>query len=159
MGPSAGLTSGLAFLPSWLTETNDAASLELFLGGWVRASGWRTVGLIWPIDEKPNLMLQARPDGVTPLPFAPSELADVARALRGGVATVVWQVPNSSGRLYTLFQPAGRPTGLLWAERAAGEPWTEVDRNYLVLSTRLIERLFVGVDVEGREVSLLLRIY
>ena len=140
MAPSAGLTSGLAFLPSWLTETTDAASLELFLGGWAHASGWRTVGLIWPIDEKPNLMLQARPDGVTPLPTAPSEIADVARALRGGLATVVWQLPNSSGRLYTLFQPAGRPAGLLWAERAAGEPWTEADRNYLVLSTRLIER-------------------
>ena len=140
MSPPAGLTTGLAFLPNWLADAKDGAALDHLLGGWLRASAWRTVGLIWPTDGKPNLMLHARPEGVDTLSAAPSEIQDVARALRGATPTVVWQLPNSSGRLYTLFQPAGRPAGLLWAERGAGEPWTEADRNYLILSTRLIER-------------------
>lgn len=140
MSPPAGLSTGLAFLPNWLAETTDATALETLLGDWLRASAWRTVGLIWPLEGRANLMIQARPEGVSALPVAPSELLDVAHALRGDAATVVWQLPNSSGRLYTTFQPAGRPAGLIWAERGPAEPWTDADRGYLVLSTRLIER-------------------
>ena len=140
MSPPAGVSTGLAYLPNWLTDAKDASALDHLLSGWVRASGWRTVGLIWPTDGKATLGVQVRPESVEPLPAAPSEIQDVARALRGGTPTVVWQLPNSSGRLYTLFQPAGRPAGLLWAERGPGEPWTDADRSYLVLATRLIER-------------------
>jgi len=140
MSPPAGLSTGLAFLPNWFTDTKDAGALDHLLSGWLRASGWRTVGLIWPIEGNANLKALVRPGGVEPMPTAPSEIHDVARALKGGTPTVVWQLPNSSGRLYTNFQPAGRPAGLLWAERGPGEPWTEADRNYLVLATRMIER-------------------
>jgi len=139
MPTPAGITTGLAFLPNWLTEAKDAAALETLLSGWLRASGWRTAGVIAPADGRESLMLQVRGDGVGPL-AAPSEQADVLRALGGGTPTVVWQLPNSSGRLYTNFQPAGRTAGVIWAERGAGEPWTEADRHYLVLSAKLIER-------------------
>jgi signal transduction histidine kinase len=140
MSPPAGITTGLAFLPNLLGEANDAATLESLLSGWLRASGWRTAGVIGPADGRESLMLQVRTDGVGMLPAAPSELNDVMRALKSGTPTVVWQLPNSSGRLYTTFQPVGRAAGMIWAERGAGEPWTEADRNYLVLSTKLIER-------------------
>ena len=136
MSPPAGISTGLAFLPNWLPGADDASPLETLLCGWLRASGWRTVGVIGSAD----LMLQVRPDNVESLAAAPGELADVTRALKGGSPTVVWQIPNSSGRLYTLFQPPGRAAGVIWAERGAGELWTEADRNYLVLSTKLIER-------------------
>jgi signal transduction histidine kinase len=140
MSPPAGITTGLAFLPNLLGEANDAATLESLLSGWLGASGWRTAGVIGPADGRESLMLQVRTDGVGMLPAAPSELNDVMRALKSGTPTVVWQLPNSSGRLYTTFQPVGRAAGMIWAERGAGEPWTEADRNYLVLSTKLIER-------------------
>ena len=140
MSPPAGLSAGLAYLPNWLSEAKDASALDTLLSGWLRASGWRTVGVIWPTEGKDSLMLSVKAEGVTVLPTAPSELPDVAHALRSGTPTVVWQLPNSSGRLYTMFQPAGKAAGLIWAERGPGDPWTEADRNYLVLSTKLTER-------------------
>ena len=80
MSPPAGITTGLAFLPNLLGEAKDAAALETLLSGWLRASGWRTAGVIGPADGRESLLLQGRPDGVGPLPAAPGELADVVRA-------------------------------------------------------------------------------
>jgi signal transduction histidine kinase len=65
---------------------------------------------------------------------------DILKTLRGGAGTVVWQVPNTAGRLYCLLTPVGRPGGVIWADRGPGDTWSEADRNYLRLSARLIER-------------------
>jgi len=140
MSLPAGFSSGLAFLPNWLNDARDSSTWDTLLGGWVRASGWRSAGVVWPTDTLPTLAYLARAEGVEPLPALPAELPDVVRSLRSGSTTVVWQLPGSAGRLYTLLQPAGRPTGVIWAERTGAEPWSETDRNYLTLSIRMMER-------------------
>lgn len=140
MSPHGGLSSGLAFLPNWLNEARDAVALEALLSGWVRTSGWRTAGLVWPADGTPTLGMIAKPDSSEKLVHPPAELGEMLRSLRAGSPTVVWQTPGSSGRLYCLLSPTGRPPGLLWAERGPTEPWADADRNYLRLSARLIER-------------------
>ncbi len=140
MSLPSGITSGMAFLPQWLQETKDSNTWNKLLCEWVSASGWRTAGIVWPTETQPTLAQVVRPGGVETLPTLQAELPDVVKALRGGSGTVIWQLPNSSGRLYTQFQPAGRPTGIVWAERTLAEPWTEADRNYLTLSVRMIER-------------------
>jgi signal transduction histidine kinase len=134
------MNTGMAFLPQWLLETKDPAAWESLLSEWVRAAQWRSAGVVWPYESQPTLAQLARSQGVETLPALPAEIPDVARALKNGPSTVVWQLPGSAGRLYTLLQPAGRPQGLIWAERVSGEPWTEIDRHFLVLSTRMIER-------------------
>jgi signal transduction histidine kinase len=140
MSTPGGLSAGLAFLPSWLNDARDALALDALLSGWVRTSGWRAAGLVWPADSSPVLSIHVRPEGVERVPGAPPELNEVLKSLRGGAATVVWQVPNTAGRLYCFIGPPGRPAGVIWSERGPAEPWTEADRNYLRLSARLIER-------------------
>lgn len=140
MSVSASITTGLASLPSWLTDTKEADALEVRLSGWVRASGYRSVAILSQLDGRSGLAVRASSEGVSPLSAPPAEVHDVLRALKAGQTTAVWQIPQSSGRLYTIFQPAGRPAGLLWAEREVNDPWTETDRHYLVLTVRLIER-------------------
>src|SRR5689334_12324076 len=116
MSTPGGLSAGLAFLPSWLNDARDAHALDALLSGWVRNSGWRTAGLVWPADAAPGLTLQARPDGVERMPGPPPELPEVLKGLRGGAGTVVWQVPGTVGRLYCLLTPPGRPVGVVWAD-------------------------------------------
>jgi signal transduction histidine kinase len=135
-----GLTAGLAFLPTWLKEAKDGTAWETALCGWVRATGWKSAGLVWPLIGTPMLAQSALADTVDTLPTLPAELSDVAVELTTGQPTVVWQVPGGAGRLYTLLQPAGRPAGAVWVERATAEPWTEADRQFLILSVRLMER-------------------
>lgn len=138
-GPS-GLTSGLAFLPNWMNDAKDAVAFDALLSAWVRASGWKSAGVLWPADGKPTVATAVRPDGTTEPTAPPPELAEPLRVLRGGSQTVVWQLPGTCGRLYTLLHPAGRPAGVIWAERAGPDAWTDADRNYLLLSARLMER-------------------
>jgi signal transduction histidine kinase len=135
-----GLSSGLAFLPTLLTDTAEGAGLDTLLSGWVKANGWRSAGIVWPIDPPVRVVLQAKPESVEKPPQPPFEIGEVGKSLRNGSSTVVWQVPASSGRLYTLLTPPGRPAGVIWGERAPGEPWSDAERNYLRLSARLIER-------------------
>jgi signal transduction histidine kinase len=130
----------LAFLPNWLNDAKDALALEALLSGWVRASGWRSAGLAWPADSGATVILTARADHVERVAAPPPELPEVVKSLRSGTATVVWQLPGSAGRLYSLLSPPGRPSGVLWAERTTIEPWGEGERHYLRLSARLIER-------------------
>ena len=140
MATPGGLTAGLAYLPAWLNDAKEPRALDALLSGWVRASGWKSAGLLWPLEPRPNVQILARPEGVEPLSQLPVEWQDVASSLPSSSGTVIWQVPQSSGRLYTLLQPPGRANGLLWAERGAAEPWKDDDRGYLKLSARLIER-------------------
>jgi signal transduction histidine kinase len=138
-GPS-GSIAGLAFLTHWLNDAKEAVAFDALLSAWVRASGWKSAGVIWPAEGSASLATQVRPDGAIEAATPPAELPDTLKTLRSGSPTVVWQLPGTSGRLYTMLQPLGRPTGVIWVERAGTEPWTEIDRNYLMLSVRLIER-------------------
>src|SRR5579885_986879 len=124
MSTPGGLSAGLAFLPSWLNDARDALALDALLSGWVRTSGWRSAGLVWPADGNHGLALLARPDGVERL-TPPPELGEVVKGLRAGSGTVVWQVPGTAGRLYALLTPPGRPSGVVWADRGPGDPWAE----------------------------------
>ena len=58
------------------------------------------------------------------------------RRIRGGETTVLYSAPGSAGRVFAGVQPLGRPLGLVWAERPAGQPWTETEREYLVLTAQ-----------------------
>ncbi len=133
MTTPGGISTGLAFLPTWLSEAREGHTLETNIAAWADASGWQHAGLIWPVD---GLAVVTVSSSATP----PTELVDVLKSLLAGRATVVWQLPGSSGRLYALLSPSGRSPGVVWAERSSSEPWTDIDRNYLTLSAKLIER-------------------
>lgn len=139
MTQTGGLSTGLASLPEWLLET-DSSRLETALPEWVRASGWVAAGLAWPTDGQPKVCWSATAEQVQAGANPPAELSDVAKTLSAGTPTVIWQVPGTAGRLYARLAPASQPAGAIWVERAAREPWTDADRNYLALSARLIER-------------------
>lgn len=136
---AGGLSTGLAFLPEWLTEA-DSSRLETALPGWVQASGWNATGLAIPIEGTPKICWRASAESASASAPVPVELGEVAKTLIGGASTVIWQVPGTSGRLYARIAPPGQPGGAIWVERVAREPWTDVDRNYLILSARMIER-------------------
>jgi signal transduction histidine kinase len=140
MSNVAGLSTGLAYLNRWLTESPDHAKFENALQEWIRSSQFSAAGLVWPVEATPKCAIQVKPEQVEPVATTPTELPEVVRSLQTGSSTVVWQVPGTSGRLYTLLTPPGLPAGVLWIERASREPWTDVERNYLTLCARLFER-------------------
>ena len=78
MSLPAGWSSGLAFLPNWLNDVRDDLAFDALLSGWVRTSGWRCAGLVWPTEPKQTLMVVARVDGVDPLPSARREWRTVS---------------------------------------------------------------------------------
>lgn len=139
MSAPTGLPGGLAFLPTWLNGSKDPLAFDAALAAWCRASGWRSVGVVWPAVG-PQLAIHVRPDGVTEPTSLPAEAAEVLKTIHAGNPTVVWQLPASCGRLYAAFQPAGRPAGVVWAERSGVDPWTDADRQYLLLAIALMER-------------------
>jgi signal transduction histidine kinase len=138
MSVPTGLPGGLAFLPTWLNGSRDPLAFDAALAAWCRASGWRAAGVVWPAAG-PQVAVQVK-DGVTEPATLPPEAAEVLRTIQGGNPTVVWQLPSSCGRLYAAFQPAGRPAGVVWAERAGPDAWSDADRQYLLLSVSLMER-------------------
>jgi signal transduction histidine kinase len=140
MSSTSGLSTGLQYLPTWLNETSEPTALDSLLSGWVRANGWRSAGIAWPADASPRIVVMARAEASDRPPQAHAEVPDVAQSLTNGSPTVVWQVPSSAGRLYTLITPPGRPSGVVWADRGPGDPWSELDRSYLRTAARLIER-------------------
>jgi signal transduction histidine kinase len=145
---TSGLSAGLAFLPTWLTETANSVTVDSLLCGWVKANGWRSAGLAWPC-ENPSLVIMARAEASDRPPYTPAEFTEVSKSLLGGSSTIIWQVPSSAGRLYTMFSPPGRPSGAIWADRGPSEPWTELDRSYLKLSAKIMERSQTIAQVVG----------
>jgi signal transduction histidine kinase len=139
MTPTGGLATGLAFLPEWLAD-HDAATIEAALPAWVRATGWIGAGLAMPLDGPVKVCVTANAEHATANAPTPAELPEVAKALQAGTDTMVWQVPGTSGRLYARLAPRGHSPGAIWAERGAREPWTEIDRGYLALAARMIEK-------------------
>jgi signal transduction histidine kinase len=133
------LSAALAFVPNWWQETADPAAFDGLLVGWARACGWRACGMVWPADQAPSVVrtIQA---GVLTDAAPPPEVPDAVRRIRGGEPTVLYSVPNSTGRVFAAVQPAGRTLGLIWAERHTGQAWSETERAYLALVARTMER-------------------
>ena len=133
------LSAGLAFLPGWWQETTDPTAFDGLLAGQIRACGWRSGGFVWPAESTP-MVVKVAPHGLTSDAVVPPEIFAVARAIRAGDRTVVVPAPNTSGRVYAGVLPIGRPLGLVWAERAPGQSWSDDERAYLALVGRAMER-------------------
>ena len=136
------LSAALAYLPNWWLETADPAAFDSLLSGWARACGWRACGFAWTGESGPvvRTVLTGSPGGPqTDAP--PPEMPDALRRLKGGETTVQYSVPNTAGRVFAAVHPAGRPVGVLWAEKTAGQPWADGERAYLALTVgKSVER-------------------
>jgi signal transduction histidine kinase len=142
------LAAALAYLPNWWQETTDPAGLDALLIGWAKSGGWKAAGFAWPADGTPGVVKTVHPGGVGEA-AAPPELAEVVLRVRDGEPTVVVPVPGDGSRLFAAVVPPGRPMGLLWAERPAGQPWADADRAYVALTARMMERAPVVAAVTG----------
>src|SRR5262245_52308190 len=109
------LSAALAFVPNWWQETADPAAFDGLLVGWSRACGWKACGVVWPADQVPAVVRTVQGGVLGEAPAVP-EVPDAVRRIRGGESTVLYSVPNSTGRVFGAVQPAGRPLGLIWAE-------------------------------------------
>src|SRR5581483_8281842 len=142
------LAAALAYVPAWWQETSDPTGLDALLGGWAKACGWKACGFVWP-TETPMLLRTAHPGGLAEAGPAAAELAEAARRIRAGEPTVLWVAPGTAGRVYAPVHLPGRPMGLVWADRPAGQPWSEADRAYLVLTARAMDRSPVVAAATG----------
>jgi signal transduction histidine kinase len=133
------LSIALAFVPNWWQETTDPGAFDKLLRGWSQACGWRACGFVWPGDNSPAVVRMVQ-GGALVDATSPPELPDAVRRIRGGEETVVYSVPGTTGRVFAGVQPLGRPLGVVWAERVAGQPWTDADRAYLALTGKTVER-------------------
>jgi signal transduction histidine kinase len=131
------LAAALAFVPNWWQETADPFALDSLLTEWSRACGWRACGLVLPGETTAHTRtLQGGSMSQEP----PVEVPDALRRIRSGESTVLYSAPGSAGRVFAGIQPPSKPLGLLWAERPAGQPWGDAEREYLALSARTVER-------------------
>lgn len=141
------LSAALAYLPQWWQETADPAVFDSLLSGWARACGWRACGFVWNGENGP--VVRTVQGGAPVEAPAPLEVPDALRRLKSGETTVLYSIPNTAGRVFAAVQPAGRPVGVLWAEKIAGQPWSDADRSYLALTGRTIERAPATAAVVG----------
>jgi len=132
------LAAALAFVPNWWQETADPFALDSRLTEWSHACGWRACGLVLPNEGGTGHARTVHGGSITEEP--PVEVPDALRRIRSGESTVQYSSAGSAGRLFAGVQPSGRPLGLLWAERPAGQPWGDAEREYLVLSAKAVER-------------------
>jgi signal transduction histidine kinase len=132
------LAAALTHLPNWWAETSDPHAFDALLGAWHRACGWRGCGFAWTGES--GAVVRVANGTVSADTPSPPEVPDALRRLKSGEATVSYSVQNSSGRVYSAVQPAGRPAGVLWAEKAAGNPWTDAERAFVGLTARTLER-------------------
>lgn len=140
MSANAEFATGLAALCNWMERSGEEQPLGDLLATWAAANGWNSVGLVLPLEPKPRVSLQVK-NGIAAAIDAPlPEWNDMAMTLSESNSTAIWQVPRSSGRLYSMIEPPGVAAGLIWAERSAEHPWKDADRNYMRLSARIIER-------------------
>src|ERR1700722_14350235 len=139
MSNSGTLSAALAFVPNWWQETTDAGAFDKLMRGWAHACGWRACGFVWPGDNSP-VVVKTVQAGALVESSSPPEVPDAVRRIRGGEETVMYSVPGTTGGLFAGVQPTGRPLGILWAERVAGQPWNEADRAYLALAGKTVER-------------------
>ncbi len=138
MSCTGGASCSLAFLPEWLSDS-ETSRLETTLPEWVRQSGWKKAGLVWPLKSPSSETWIADTLNATLSNEVPSEIQTIADSFEDGSLTVEWQ-SNGNNRLYAPITPSGQPLGAVWIERDSTEPWTDHERDYLTLSARLIER-------------------
>ncbi len=149
MSTPGSLSAGLAYLPNWLTDCSNAAALDALVCGWVQASNYHAAGIDWSDAADAPHDLVATADRVERTPgVAATSATNLAKTPR----------PVGVERLATALAPSHRRPGVLWAERASSEPWTDDDRNYLQLSARLIERspalaVILGPTVDPERLS------
>lgn len=141
------LSAALAFVPNWWQESADPAAFDTLLVNWARVCGWRACGFAWVGEGAP--VVKTVQGGMPVEAAAPPEVPDALRRLKAGEATVLYSIPGTTGRVFAAVQPAGRPAGVLWAEKAAGNPWTEADRAYLALVAKTAERAPTLAGVVG----------
>lgn len=132
------LSAALVYLPHWWQESTDAAAFDALLVGWARACGWRTCGFVWN-GENGSVVKTVQGGASVDMP-APLEVPDALRRLKSGEQTVLYSVPNTAGRVFAVVHPSGRPAGVVWAEKPAGQPWTDPERAYLALTGKTMER-------------------
>ena len=147
------LAAGLAFVPNWWQETTDPAAFDSLLAGWVRASGWKSAGFAWPAEgANPTARIVQGP-AVIEDRNGPAELADAARRIRGGESTVLFALANSGSRAYAAVLPPTRPLALLWADKTAGQTWTEAERAFVGLTAKAMERSPVVALLLGQPID------
>lgn len=139
MSNTGTLSTALAFVPNWWQETTDTGTFDKLLRGWAQACGWRACGFVWPGDNSPAVVRMVQ-GGTLVDASSPPEVPDAVRRIRGGEETVMYSVQGTTGRVFAGVQPVGRPLGVVWAERVAGQPWTDADRAYLALTGKTLER-------------------
>jgi len=156
MSTTGHLSSALAGLPIWLQSASqpgaDAASFEANLLEWVRTSGFRAAGVIWPCENTPVLAKTALNGRVTST-SVPLELADVVRRLRQGESTAAATSASGTLRVYAALRPSGRPMGVFWAERPFGLTTSDIDKQLVALTARLIEESQSFAAVSGPSVD------
>ena len=133
------LSAALAFVPNWWQEAADPGTFDRLLRGWSQACGWRACGFVWPGDNSPAVVRMVQ-GGTLVEASSPPEVPDAVRRIRAGEETVSYSVPGTTGRVFASVQPLGRPLGIVWAEKVAGQPWTEAERSYLALTGKMMER-------------------
>jgi signal transduction histidine kinase len=141
------LSAALAFVPNWWQETTEAGAFEKLLRSWSQACGWRSCGFVWPGENSPAIAKMIQ--GGTIVESAPPEVPDAIRRIRSGEETAIYSVAGTTGRVFAGVQPTGRPLGLVWADRVAGQPWTDADRAYLALTAKMMERSPAVASVVG----------
>ncbi len=137
MSSPSNLSTALAFVPNWWKETSDPAAFNALLIDWARAAGWRAAGFVWPVDM-PVVRIAAQ-NGTSSEVLA-LEAPDAARRIKAGEGSVLYPLPGTAGRVYAAVYFSGRPLGLVWAEKPAGQPWSDAERAYLVMTASMMER-------------------
>lgn len=146
------LSGALAGLPIWLQPTTDANAFDAHLQEWVRSTGFRAAGVVWPCEGTPVLSKTALNGRVTTTP-APSELADVTRRLKQGETTAAATAASGTLRVYAALKPNGRAAGVFWAERPFGMTTSDVDKQLVALTARLIEDSPAFAAVSGPSID------
>lgn len=141
------LSAALAFVPNWWQESADPGAFDALLAGWAQACGWKACGFAWT-GEAGSVSKTLNAGFPVEAP-APLEVPDALRRLKSGETTVLYSIPNTAGRVFAAVQPASRPAGVLWAEKPAGQPWTDAERSYLALSAKTVERAPTLAHVVG----------
>jgi signal transduction histidine kinase len=139
MSTEGTLPAALAFVPNWWHETTHEAAIGNLLVDWARVCNWQACGFVWPGDHGVPVIRTVQAGSLVDVP-QPVEVPDALRRIKQGEATVLYSTPGTGGRVFAGVQPGGRTLGLLWAERALGEYWTEAERAYVGLTAKVMER-------------------
>lgn len=131
--------AALDFLPNWWPETTDPAAFDGLLAGWTRVCGWASSGFLWPADGTHAIVKVVKGSMVSDA-VPPTEAADAAHRIRSGETTAHYPLAGGGARVFAPVVPTGHPAGLLWADKPAAQPWSDVDRSYLALTAKTVAR-------------------